>query len=221
MPATNTITAFYVFAPGTVIRSAYVNNNFDNMRGHIIPIDPTAAAAGADMTWDLGGVGHSFRGAYYQYGILYQNTAGSIPANPTAGSMAMYFKSDGKAYTKSPAGIESALGGGALVNTGTRAAPSTITVSGIVYSTTGGARQHWYIVGDTITGTDVTGNPQISPGSDDGQELFLTGRDSDRPVILDDGTGLRINGTWVGTADSTIHLRWDTTNWVEMGRNDI
>lgn len=219
MPSTNTLTTFYVFSAGTVIRSAYVNNNFNVYRGHIIPIDPNTTTAGVDLTWDLGGVGHSWRGAHFQYGILYQNTAGSVPANPTAGSMAMYFKSDGKAYTKSPAGVESALGGGALVVTGTRAAPSTITVAGIVYSTTGGARQQWYILGDTTTGTDITANPQISAGSEDGQELMLVGRDDSRPVIFEDGSGLSLNGTWTSYENSTLHLRWDTSVWVEVTRS--
>lgn len=222
MPSSATVTAFYVFSAGTVIRSADVNSNFSNYRGHIIPIDPNTSTAATTMTYDLGSTEYSWRGAYFQYGVMYQNTAGSIPASPTAGSMIFYFKNDGKAYTKNPSGIETALGGGALVNTGTRAAPSTITAAGgLAFVTSTGARQHWYILGDTTTGTTVTANPQVAIGNDDGQELIITGRDDSRPVTFSDGNGLKLNGAWTAYADSTLYLRWDTSVWVEVGRNGI
>lgn len=221
MPSTNTITSFYSFSAGTVIRSANMNSNFDAIRGHIIPVDPNTTTAGAAYTYDLGGYGHEWRGIHGQFLNLYLNTAASVPATPTTGTMVIYPKSDNKLYFKIPSGVESAVGGGALVVTGTRAAPSTITASGIVYSTTGGSRQQWYILGDTTTGTDITTNPQISAGSEDGQELIIVGRDDDRPVIFEDGTGLKLNGTWTAYADSTLHLRWDTSVWVEVGRNGL
>lgn len=222
MPSTNTITSFYSFSAATVIRSAYVNTNFDAVRGHYIPIDPSTLTAAAAYTYDLGGVGHEWRAVHSQYQTLYQNTAGSVPAAPTAGSVHLYFKSDGKAYFKLPSGVESALGGGALVVTGSRAAPSTITAAGgIVYSTTGGSRQKWYICGDTTTGTDITANPQVSAGSEDGQELLIIGRDDSRPVTFEDGTGLKLKGPWTAYADSRLYLEWDTSAWVEVTRNDI
>jgi len=221
MPSSNTITSFYSFSAATVIRSAQVNSNFDAIRGHIIPVDPNTTTAASALTYDLGGAGHEWRGFFGQYLTLYQNTAGSVPAAPASGYLCIYPKSDGKTYTKNPAGVETVLGGGSLVVTGTRAAPSTITASGLVYSTTGGSRQQWYIIGDTTTGTDITANPQISAGSEDGQELMLVGRDDSRPVTFEDGTGLKLNGTWNAYADSTLHLRWDTSAWVEVGRNGL
>lgn len=221
MPTTATITAFYSFSAGTQIRSSEHNTNFGNFRGHIIPVDPNTATAATSGTYDLGADDHYWRANHFQYGVLYQNTAGSVPAAPSAGKMALYFKDDGKAYTKSPAGIEGALGGGSLVVTGTRAAPSTITVAGITYSTTGGSRQQWYVIGDTTTGTDITTNPQISAGSEDGQELIIVGRDDTSYVLFEDGNGLKLNGPFYAFADSTLYLRWDTSVWAEVTRNGL
>lgn len=108
MPSTNTITSFNSFSALTVIKSALVNANFSIYRGHLIPVDPTASSS-PDLTYDLGGDTHSWRGIYGQYQIMYQNTAGSIPASPTATAMALYFKTDGLLYKKSPAGTETAI----------------------------------------------------------------------------------------------------------------
>ena len=74
---------------------------------------------------------------------------------------------------------------------------------------------------NTTVATDITANPQISPGSEDGQELMLVGRSDTYPVIFEDGTGLKLNGTWTAYADSTLHLRWDTSAWVEVTRNGL
>jgi len=84
MPSTNTITSFYSFTPGGYIYSAEVNNNFSNFRGHILPIDPNTATAAATMTYDLGSNDYMWRSNYVGYSVMYGNTAGSIPANPTA-----------------------------------------------------------------------------------------------------------------------------------------
>lgn len=110
MPSTATITAFYTFVPLTKIRSAHVNNNFDVLRGHSLPIN-TDTQTSSNLTHDLGGDGHAWRGVYNQYGVMYQNTAAALPPSPPAGYMAMYFKNDGTLYTKTPAGAESAVGG--------------------------------------------------------------------------------------------------------------
>ncbi len=220
MPSTDTITAFYVFAQATVIKSAYVNNNFANFRGHIIPIDPSLGALATGLTYDLGSAAHSWRGVFNQYGVMYGNTSGSIPSNPAAGSYAFYFKSNGKAYKKDSTGLENELGGGALVVTGTRASPSTITAAGgITFVAANGARQLWYVMGDTTsTATDITANPQISAGTDVGQELIIVGRDDAKAVIFDDGTGLDLNGQWTAESSKALGLYWDGTNWAEMFR---
>lgn len=216
MPSSQTITSFYSFSALTVIKSAEMNTNFSTFRGHFLPVDPNTSTAATSGTYDLGASDHYWRNWYGQFNVYSQNATG--PSSVPSGFNAIYFKTDGKAYTKNNAGTEAALGGGALVVTGTRASPSTITVAGIVYSTTGGSRQMWFITGDTTTGTDITANPQISAGSEVGQELIIVGRDSAYPVIFEDGTGLSLNGTFNANADSVLALFWDTTNWVEMFR---
>lgn len=111
MPSPATITAFYTFAPLTSIKSSEVNNNFALYRGHSLPIDASATAF-ANHAYDLGSETYSWRGAHAQYGNFYQNTAGSVPASPAAGRMALYFKNDGTLYKKTPAGVETAVGSG-------------------------------------------------------------------------------------------------------------
>jgi hypothetical protein len=63
MPSTATITAFYTFTASTKARASQVNANFSNLRGHSLPIDPTAASA-ANNTYDLGSSEYYWRYAY-------------------------------------------------------------------------------------------------------------------------------------------------------------
>lgn len=111
MPSSATITAFYEFTPLTSIRSAQVNSNFGLFRGHLVPIDASITAL-TNHAYDLGSEAYSWRGLHAQYGNFYQNTAGSVPASPAAGRMALYFKDDGTLYKKNPAGVETAVGSG-------------------------------------------------------------------------------------------------------------
>jgi hypothetical protein len=92
---------------------------------------------------------------------------------------------------------------------------------GISYVSGSGPRQQWYIESDTTSGTDISANPQIAAGATDGQELIIVGRTDAKPVLLEDGTGLVLNGSWTAYADSTLTLRWDGTNWVEITRSGI
>jgi len=57
MPSSNTITAFYDFVAGTKARSSQVNNNFDVLRGHRLPMSTDTATA-SDSTHNLGSDGH-------------------------------------------------------------------------------------------------------------------------------------------------------------------
>lgn len=111
MPSTATITAFYTFAPLTSIRSSEVNNNFGLFRGHLLPIDASATSI-SNQAYDLGATNYLWRSLYSQQIYLYQNTTGSVPASPSAGQMALYFKNDGTLYKKTPAGVETAVGSG-------------------------------------------------------------------------------------------------------------
>lgn len=111
MPSTATITAFYTFAPLTSIRSSEVNNNFGLFRGHLLPIDASATSF-SNYSYDLGADEYAWRNVYAKAEYLFEHTAGSEPATPSAGKMALYFKQDGSLYKKNSAGVEAAVGSG-------------------------------------------------------------------------------------------------------------
>jgi hypothetical protein len=64
----------------------------------------------------------------------------------------------------------------------------------------------------------VTNNPQVSAGSLVGQYLELQGQHSTFTVTFSDGSGLSLNGAWVGAKDSAIDLVWNGSVWVEISR---
>ena len=59
----DTITAFNEFSAGTVIRSAQVNENFNNFRGDFVPINSDSASA-SDNAHDLGKADHRWKICY-------------------------------------------------------------------------------------------------------------------------------------------------------------
>lgn len=219
MPSTQTITAFYSFSPGSTIRSSEVNYNFSIFRGHIIPVDPTTSAAATTRTYDFGASDHAWRYTYTQQLNLYADTAG---ATPPAGYYAVYVKSgDGKAYKKDSSGNETQLGGGALIATGTPAAPLTITAAGgVAITQSSGERQVFYIVGDTTAGTDITANPQISGLTTTSYniEIWFAGTSDTYVVIFDDGNGMALNGQAVLGDKSILKTLWNGSVLVESGR---
>lgn len=75
MPASQTITAFYSFTPSTAILSAQVNNNFNLFRGHLLPIDGSAASF-ANNSYDLGSASASWRNTYSNN--LYLGASGTL-----------------------------------------------------------------------------------------------------------------------------------------------
>lgn len=83
MPSTDTITAFYNFSAGTVIRSANVNTNFDAWRGHVIPVDPNTTTAGVTLTWDLGSSARRWRNVYGRVVPAIAETTGSMTITTT------------------------------------------------------------------------------------------------------------------------------------------
>lgn len=88
-----------------------------------------------------------------------------------------------------------------------------------MYSTTGAIRQLYFVVGDTtVTGTDITANPQISAGATLGAELVLVGTDDTKFVLLEDGNGLKLNGPMSLYQYSKLHLFWNGSVWDEMYR---
>lgn len=101
--------------------------------------------------------------------------------------------------------------------TGTRASPQNISAaSGIAFSGTKWFNT-WFIQGNGGAVT-VTANPRIAVGTATGQKLRLIGRSDTNTLSLDDGNGLDLNGSWVGSASRVLDLEWDGTNWLETGR---
>lgn len=116
------------------------------------------------------------------------------------------------------AGVKWASGGGALVVTGSRASPQSITAAGGIAFTGTDARQMWFVQGSSAP-IAVTANPQIAAATNVGQELVIVGRDDTNTIFLQDGTGLSLNGGILLTSDSVLSLVWDGTNWVETSRS--
>lgn len=101
--------------------------------------------------------------------------------------------------------------------TGTRAAPSNITAAGGIAFTGTAYANIWFVQGNGAPIT-VTANPQIAAATNVGQKLTVIARNDTDTLTLSDGTGLSLNGSWVGGADSVLNLVWDGTNWVEESR---
>lgn len=217
MPSTATITSYYSFTALTTIRSSEVNANFSNYRGHLIPIDPDTSTAATTLTYDLGSSDHAWQNVYAKGMHLYAHTVG---ANPPSGFYNVYVKStDGKAYKKDSGGVESQLGGGALVASGTPAAPNTITAAGgVSFTYSDGERQIKYLVGDTSTGTDVTANPQVAAATSTAfnLELYLYGTSNDNSVLFEDGNGLSLPAGRTLYSGSILGLLWNGTLWTEI-----
>lgn len=111
-------------------------------------------------------------------------------------------------------------GGGALLATGTRASPQNVVAgTGIAFTGTD-ARQVWFIQGNAAGVNDVTANPQVAVGLTLGQELILIGRSNTNTVLLEDGNGLSLNGSYEMGEDSVLYLFWDSVNWVETSRRE-
>lgn len=77
MPASATITAYSDFTAGALIKSSEINKNFENHRGHNIPINPSAASAVAS-TYDLGSSEYPWRNAYIDT-LVFATSTSALP----------------------------------------------------------------------------------------------------------------------------------------------
>lgn len=100
---------------------------------------------------------------------------------------------------------------------GSRASPTAITAGGGI-SFSASTYQNISFIQGSGGAVTVTANPQVAAGSSVGQTLSLIGRSATNTVTLADGTGLSLNGAWVGGLDSILNLVWDGTNWAETSR---
>lgn len=101
---------------------------------------------------------------------------------------------------------------------GTRGAPIAITAVGGI-SATQYQLETVYVQGDGGA-VDITANPQISAGNNDGDELILIGTSDANTLQLDDGNGLELNGSMLLVNNSVIRLQWDGSTWIETARRD-
>ena len=110
-------------------------------------------------------------------------------------------------------------GGGSRTVTGSYASPTSVTTSGI--TALAGSDEDNYIASNSGR-VDVTTNPQISAGTVDGQTLRLIGTSDTNYILLEDGNGLALNGSWESYAGTSLILRWDngTSLWRQIGREE-
>jgi len=101
--------------------------------------------------------------------------------------------------------------------TGSRGSPTNITAAGGIAFSAATYDNVSFIQGNAGAVT-VTANPQIAAGSAVGQHLELVSRSATNTVTVADGTGLSLNGPWVGGLDSVLNLVWDGSAWVEQSR---
>lgn len=108
-------------------------------------------------------------------------------------------------------------GGGAYVVYGSRASPTSVT-SALGINSTSDQRALMFIQGFGGA-VDIAKNPQISAGTDVGQEIQLICRSNTNTVLFEDGNGLDLNGSPYECGDGDgIKFVWDGTNWWEESR---
>jgi hypothetical protein len=109
---------------------------------------------------------------------------------------------------------------GALSVVGTRASPTAITAVGGI--SPGAAPRTLMFVQGSGGAVDLTANPQIAAGISVGQELVLRTPTGGNGILLEDGTGLSMNGPAnMGVDCAAITFIWDGTEWFESGRSSL
>lgn len=100
--------------------------------------------------------------------------------------------------------------------TGTRASPILVNAAGGI-APIGDPDQMIFVAGDSAP-INITANPQIAAGVTVGDRLELHGCSDTDTLLVEDGTGLKLNGPALLAAYSVIGLGWDGTNWCERYR---
>jgi hypothetical protein len=147
------------------------------------------------------------------------NAASSATSASTSATNAA--ASQAAAAASAAAAAASAAASGALAGIGTHAAPTNITAAGGIPGS-GNNRSKRYIQGNGGP-VDIIANPQVAAGLADGDELTLVGCSDTNTVLLENGTGLVLNGAYTMKDGSLIRLNWDAGQslWLEEYRNDL
>lgn len=168
--------------------------------------------------------------------VTYSDNAGSVPnTNPIvldASGEADVWITPGVSYkfvledvnsvvqwTRDNISIQAVASGSAAPSvTGSRGTPQQITAAGGIAFTGSSYFNIWFVKGNGGPVT-VTANPQIAVGTLVGQRLLVIACDNTNTLILANGTGLDLDGTWLGNNGACLDLVWDGSNWVETGNS--
>lgn len=106
---------------------------------------------------------------------------------------------------------------GARTVTGTASVPTSITAAGGITPTSGVNAELIFVQGSPGA-VDIGKNPQIAVGTTVGQQLVLVGCSDSLTILLNNGTGLSLNGDCMLVGNSVLGLYWDGTLWQEEYR---
>lgn len=162
MPSTATITSFYTFAPSSKARASQVNANFDNFRGHIIPIEVSTVTS-ANVLYDLGSTDYRWRTLYVREIDFASNTTtgSTIQVKGATSGSAPYiswFVAGSERARFSEAGVRSIPASGYSSFTTTALAGGIAGSSPINLSSYSASATEANVTGSTITIASL-GNP--------------------------------------------------------------
>lgn len=103
---------------------------------------------------------------------------------------------------------------------GSTGSPTAVTAAGGITSLAAVCLQTHFIQGSGGA-VNITADPQISAGTRIGQRLVLIGCSGVNTVLLENGTGMVLNGSYTMGNGSVLELFWDGSNWKEICRNGI
>ena len=109
------------------------------------------------------------------------------------------------------------IGGTGPVVTGSIGAPELITVSGI--SVIDVANEMIFIAGNGGA-IDITADPQIEAATATGSILTLFGTSDVDNITLENGNGLKLNGSILMDSGKVLSLVFDGVDWSEVARNE-
>jgi hypothetical protein len=116
-------------------------------------------------------------------------------------------------------------GGGSSNIFGSTGSPRSVVAatgitSGASHMSTTANKQVIFVVGSVAGESDVSASPQITAGTIVGQEMRIVGTSDSDYILLEDGTGLSLNGPWYSYNNDTLDLYWNGTVWSEFSRRD-
>ena len=116
-------------------------------------------------------------------------------------------------------------GGGSSTLFGSTGSPRSVVAatgitSGASHMSTTASKQIIFVVGSVAGESDVSASPQITAGTIVGQEMRIVGTSDSDYILLEDGTGLSLNGPWYSYNNDTLDLYWNGTVWSEFSRRD-